>query len=61
MGEPDPLLSISQACDYLGGIHRATLYREHKRKRLAFVKVRGATFVRRSELERYIRAATQAA
>ena len=49
------LLDVAQACDYLGGIHRATLYREIKRGVLTVVKVRGSTRLRRSELDRYLR------
>jgi excisionase family DNA binding protein len=50
------LLDVAEACDYMGGIHRATLYRLVKRGKLKLVKVSGSTRFRRSELDRYIRA-----
>lgn len=49
------LLSVAQACDYLGGIGRSTLYRAIQRKRIKVTKVEGSTFIRRSELDRYLR------
>jgi excisionase family DNA binding protein len=50
------LFDTAQACDYLGGISRATLYRAWKRGRLTPTKVEGSTRWRRSELDRYLRA-----
>jgi excisionase family DNA binding protein len=55
------LLDVPQACEYLGGISRSTLYRLMKRKQLKWVKVGGSTRFRRSELERYLRASERVA
>jgi excisionase family DNA binding protein len=55
---PDRLLSLKDACLYLGGVSRATLYRERADGRITFVKVRGSTCIRESEIERYIKAKT---
>lgn len=51
------LLDVQQAADYLGGIHRATVYRLVADKKLRIVKIRGATRFRRTELDRFLRAA----
>jgi excisionase family DNA binding protein len=48
------LLDINQVAAFLG-VHRATVYREVRRKRLRMVKVGGSTRFRRTELERYLR------
>ena len=60
MGEPDRLLTIDEAAARLS-VSRWTVYREHKRGKLRFVKVRGGTRVRATEIERYLRAAERAA
>lgn len=57
MSEPpvrDRPLSITDACIAMGGIHRATLYREHRDGRLTITKIRGSSFVMESEIERYL-------
>lgn len=56
----DELLDVQQAASYLGGVSRATVYREVQRKKLAIVKVRGSTRFRRSDLDRYLRERTTA-
>lgn len=48
-------LPITDACKRLGGIHRATLYREVHDGRLAITKIRGGSFVMESEIARYLR------
>jgi len=60
VSERDELLAVKDAAKYLGGVHRSTVYREHQRGRIRFVKVGGSTFVRRSELDRYLRASERA-
>lgn len=57
----DQLLDVQQAADYLGGISTRTVYRLVQDKKLTILKVRGMTRFRRSELERYLRAAEQVA
>lgn len=54
--DSDPLLDVNEVASYLGVTSR-TVYREHKRGRLRFLKVGALTRVRRSELDRYLRAA----
>lgn len=53
----DELLDIQQAAHYLGDVSTRTVYREVRRGRLRMVKVGGSTRFRRSELDRYLRAA----
>ena len=53
MTDGDDLYDVSQAAEYLT-VSRATVYREHKRGRIRFVKVAGSTRVRRTELDRYL-------
>jgi excisionase family DNA binding protein len=55
MTEPPPL-SINEAAAALS-VSRWTVYRLHRDGKLRFVKVRGGTRVRVSEIERYLRAA----
>lgn len=50
------LLDTPQACDYLGGIHRATLYRLLRAGKVKCVKVGASTRWRQSELDRFLRA-----
>ena len=50
-------LPIADALKRLGGIHRATLYREVAAGRLTLTKIRGGSFVMESEITRYLRAA----
>jgi excisionase family DNA binding protein len=54
------LLTIDEAAELLT-VSRRTVYAEHRRGRLAFVKVASRTRVRRSECERYLRAREQSA
>lgn len=56
----EELFDVHQAAAYLGGVSRATVYREVQRKKLAIVKVRGSTRFRRSDLDRYLRERTTA-
>lgn len=56
---PDELHPIAEACRRLGGVSRSTVYREHAAGRIRFTKVRGSTFVRDSEIERYLRSQDQ--
>ena len=60
MSERDPLLDLEAAAEYLGGVSIRTVYRERKRGRIRFVKVGGSTFVRKSELDRYLKASEAA-
>lgn len=55
MTNPD-LLDTPTACDYLGGIHRTSLYKLHRQGKLKMQKVGASTRWRRSELDRYLRA-----
>ena len=58
---PEPaLLTIDDAAQRLS-VSRWTVYRLHRDGKLRFVKVRGGTRIRASELERYLRAAERAA
>lgn len=57
----DELLDVQQAAAYLGGVSRATVYREVQRKKISIVKVRGSTRFRRSDLDRYLNDRTTAA
>jgi excisionase family DNA binding protein len=50
------LLDTAAACDYLGGISRASLYREFARGKLKMTKVGASTRWRKTELDRYLRA-----
>ena len=54
------LLTIDEAAELLT-CSRRTVYEEHRRGRLAFVKVASRTRVRRSELDRYLKAREQSA
>jgi len=54
---PDPLFDLAQAAEYLGGVSTRTIYRAAQRGRLRLLKVEGSTRIRRSELDRYLRAA----
>jgi excisionase family DNA binding protein len=49
------LLTIDEAAEVLT-VSRRMVYREHQRGRLTFVKVGSRTRIRRSELDRYLRA-----
>lgn len=51
----DELLDVTQTAEYLGGVSRATIYREVQRGKLTKLKVRGSTRFRRSQLDRYLR------
>ena len=55
--ETADLLDIQQAAHYLGDVSTRTVYREVRRGRLRLLKIRGSTRFRRSELDRYLRAA----
>jgi excisionase family DNA binding protein len=52
------LLDVAQACDYLGGIHRATLSRIVKAGELTPVRIGKHTMYDQADLERYIDAHT---
>ena len=57
----DPLLSIAGSAEYVGGIspHTIRFYlKEHKLRR---VKIGARTFIRQSELDRFIRNGEEAA
>lgn len=60
MPDPDELLTVRQAAAYLT-CSRRTFYRIHERGGFKLVKVGGSTRVRKSELERYLRAQERAA
>lgn len=53
----DRPLPIPEACEALGGIHRATLYREVAARRIRLTKIRGGSFVMESEIARYLKQA----
>lgn len=50
-----PMLTLQEVADFLQ-VHKVTIYKEHQRGRITFVKVGSMTRVRRSELDRYLRA-----
>lgn len=50
-----PLLTVQEVADFLQ-VHRATVYREADRGKLNLQKSGGLTRIRRSELDRYLRA-----
>lgn len=54
--DADPLYKVTEAGAYLGGLSRATVYRLINAGELSTVAVgkRGATRLRRSDLNRYI-------
>jgi len=52
----DRLVPLQKAAAEYLATSRWTLYREQKAGRIRFVKVRGSTFIRESEIQRYIRA-----
>lgn len=55
MTREDPLFDVNESADYLA-VSRRTVYREMDRGSLAWTMVRGRRRIRRSELERYLRA-----
>jgi excisionase family DNA binding protein len=55
MSREDPLLDMKEAAEYLT-VSRRTVYRELERGALTWTMVRGRRRIRRSELERYLRA-----
>jgi len=58
----DRLMTVDEAAEAIRpGLHRATVYREHSRGRIRFTKVGRLTFVRQSEIERYLRSQTDRA
>ena len=50
---PRDFLSVAETAELLT-VSRDTVYREHKRGRITFVKVGSLTRIKRSEVERYI-------
>jgi hypothetical protein len=48
------LHSLDEACELLGGISRATLYRLRKQGAINFVKAHGASFMTDAEVRRYV-------
>jgi len=50
-----PLLTVAQFAEFFQ-MSRSWVYREHRRGRVAFLGAGGQTRIRRSELERYLRA-----
>lgn len=50
----DPLFSVKEACEKLGGISKWTMYAWLSQGKLARTKVGGRTMVRLSELERVV-------
>ena len=57
MGErlASDLLTVAEVAALLR-VSRSTVYRERQRGRLRFAKVGGSAFVRRTEVDRYLRA-----
>ena len=56
----EPPLTVDEAAVALS-VSRWTVYREHRRGKLKFIKVGGSTRVKPSEIERYLRAAERTA
>ena len=50
-----PMLTIQEVAAFLQ-TSRSSVYREHDRGKIAFTKSGGLTRIRRSELDRYLRA-----
>lgn len=48
------LISIPEACAYLGGIHRVTLYRRIREGHLKLVHIGSRSFISTAELDSYI-------
>ena len=57
----DDLLTVKEAAHYLGGVSVSTVHRLVGRGQLRKVKIGGSTRFRRSELDRYLRAAEREA
>ena len=55
-----PLLTVDEAGERLS-VSRWTVYRLHRDGKLKFVKVRGGTRIKASEIERYLRVAERSA
>lgn len=54
------LLTIPQACEYLGGISRCTLYRRAKEGHIRFVHIGRRSFISTNELDTYIESLAEA-
>ena len=60
MGETAVLLTVGEAAARLR-VHRATVYRLIRDRKLRLTKVRGSSFIKATEIERYLRAAERSA